>query len=82
MPSALERRRGDAQSTQPGAVESGAAEWPQDLRVGEANDGVTLGELQRDRAKIQIDAYQDWSISEERIRGRCSCLRGSADKCC
>jgi len=32
----------------------------QDLRVGEANDGVTLADLQKERAQIQIDTYEDW----------------------
>lgn len=32
----------------------------QDLRVVEANDGVTLADLQKERAQIQIDTYEDW----------------------
>ncbi len=32
----------------------------QDLRVGEANDGVTLADLQQERAQIQIDTFADW----------------------
>src|SRR5205085_1281575 len=32
----------------------------QDLRIGEANDGVTLADLQQARAQIQIDTYEDW----------------------
>jgi len=32
----------------------------QDLRVGEANDGVTLAELQQQRTQIQIETYEDW----------------------
>lgn len=32
----------------------------QDLRIGEANDGVTLADLQKERAQIQIDTYDDW----------------------
>ena len=32
----------------------------QDLRVKEAQDGVTLAELQQERAQIQITHYEDW----------------------
>jgi hypothetical protein len=32
----------------------------QDLRVKEAEDGVRLAELQRERAQIQVDYYNDW----------------------
>jgi hypothetical protein len=32
----------------------------QDLRVKEADGGVTLAELQRERAQIQVDTYEDW----------------------
>ena len=32
----------------------------QDLRVGEANDGVTLADLQQARVQIQIETYEGW----------------------
>ena len=32
----------------------------QDLRVSEANDAVTLADLQQERAQIQIDTYTTW----------------------
>jgi Tc toxin complex TcA C-terminal TcB-binding domain len=32
----------------------------QDLRVGEANDGVTLVDLQQERVQIQINTYDTW----------------------
>jgi hypothetical protein len=32
----------------------------QELRVKEAEDGVDLAELQRDRAQILVDTYQEW----------------------
>jgi Tc toxin complex TcA C-terminal TcB-binding domain len=35
----------------------------QDLRVGEANDGVKLVDLQKEKAQIQIETYDDWLLS-------------------
>jgi len=32
----------------------------QDLRIGEASDGVTLAGLQQQRAQVQQDTYQQW----------------------
>ena len=34
----------------------------QDLRVGEAKDGVTLAERQQERAQIQIETYDAWIL--------------------
>ena len=32
----------------------------QELRVREAEDGITLAELQQERAQIQVETYQEW----------------------
>jgi hypothetical protein len=61
--STLERRDAEAQSLLLARQQVGLAQAGvrlQDLRVGEANDGVTLADLQNEKAQIQIDTYQDW----------------------
>ena len=63
MLSALERRDAEAQTLLQARQQLSLAQAGvrlQDLRVGEANDSVTLAELQKERAQIQIDTYQDW----------------------
>jgi hypothetical protein len=63
MLSALERRDAEAQTLLQARQQLSLAQAGlrlQDLRVFEANDGVTLAELQQERAQIQIDTYQGW----------------------
>lgn len=61
--SALERRDAEAHTLLQARQQVGLAQAGvrlQDLRVGEANDGVRLAELQQQRAQIQTETYQDW----------------------
>lgn len=63
MLSALERRDAETQTLMQARQQLGLAQAGvrlQDLRVGEAKDGVTLADLQKERAQIQIDTYGDW----------------------
>ena len=63
MLSALERRDAEAHTLLQARQQLSLAQAGvrlQDLRVGEANDGVTLAELQQERAQIQIETYEDW----------------------
>ena len=63
MLSALERRDAEGLTLLQARQQLGLAQAGvrlQDLRVGEANDGVKLAGLQQERAQIQATTYQDW----------------------
>jgi len=63
MLSAIEKRDAEAQTLLQARQQLTLAQAGvrlQDLRVGEANDGVTLADLQKERAQIQIETYTDW----------------------
>ena len=63
MLSALERRDAEGLTLLQARQQLGLAQAGvrlQDLRVGEANDGVKLAGLQQERAQIQVDTYEDW----------------------
>ncbi|MCI0627640.1 MAG: hypothetical protein L0387_39320 [Acidobacteria bacterium] len=63
MLSALEKRDVEAYSALKARQEvrlARAGVRLQDLRVKESQDGVTLAELQQERAQIQVNHYQQW----------------------
>jgi len=63
MLTAVERRDAETQNLLQARQQLGLAQAGvrlQDLRVGEAKDGVTLADLQKERSQIQIDTYDEW----------------------
>ena len=63
MLSALERRDAEAHTLLQARQQLSLAQAGvrlHDLQVGLANDGVTLSELQQEKAQIQIKTYEDW----------------------
>lgn len=63
MLSALERRDAVAETLLQARQQLSLAQAGvrlHDLQVGEANDGVTLVDLQKGRIQIQIETYDDW----------------------